>query len=420
MSPVLESNMTAYHLDIAPHAPIIARDGRPFGLGQRMRSLRWPYPSVLSGSFRTMFGKRIGGQVAGDPLRLMQGLEIAGPLPVGDRGLYLPAPRDLLADPDGRVHILSPQPLGDGEHANFPGEAASLRPAMLDPDVEDFKPAPLPPFWPVNLMTQWLRNPAAASRFLPEKLEQFRRPGNRLGAPFWKGPDIEERIHVQIDPETFASADRKLYVTSGLGFPPEIWIGARVRVRDWASDLEEHLSGLDAVHPLGGERRLVSWKVAGPERSDLWSAPESVRQELNRVQSGGGIRMVLATPAVFRRGWIPDGLDENLEGVLPGCSGVRLRLVSAIVERWAPVSGFNLLRGKAGAQGPKPTRRLVPAGSVYFFELVSGDPAGLASSWLCSVCGDSRDRRDGFGLAVWGLWNNNPKESHSAATQTKG
>jgi CRISPR-associated protein Cmr3 len=51
----------------------------------------------------------------------------------------------------------------------------------------------------------------------------------------------------------------------------------------------------------------------------------------------------------------------------------------------------------------------VPAGSIYFFEVRQGDGAALADRWLQSVCDDEQDRRDGFGLAVWGTWN--PKEN---------
>ncbi|MDD3622507.1 MAG: type III-B CRISPR module-associated Cmr3 family protein, partial [Methanofollis sp.] len=53
--------MTEMYLSITPHDPLIARDARPFGLGINMKSLDWPYPSVLAGSMRTMIGKMNGG-----------------------------------------------------------------------------------------------------------------------------------------------------------------------------------------------------------------------------------------------------------------------------------------------------------------------------------------------------------------------
>jgi CRISPR-associated protein Cmr3 len=89
--------MTTY-LSIIPHDPIIARDGRPFGIGQgiRMKSLNWPYPSVLAGSFRTMLGKLTGADfkqnVTAEALKM---ISVAGPLPLLDGQIFFPAPKDI-------------------------------------------------------------------------------------------------------------------------------------------------------------------------------------------------------------------------------------------------------------------------------------------------------------------------------------
>lgn len=113
--------------------------------------------------------------------------------------------------------------------------------------------------------------------------------------------------------------------------------------------------------------------------------------------------MILATPALFANGWYPGwiGGDKNppREGILPG-TDVRVRLVSAVVGRWQPLSGWCHEKGRTG---PKPMRRMVPAGSVYFFEVVAGNfvPDRV---WLRSVCDEPQDRLDGFGLALWGGW----------------
>jgi CRISPR-associated protein Cmr3 len=46
---------------------------------------------------------------------------------------------------------------------------------------------------------------------------------------------------------------------------------------------------------------------------------------------------------------------------------------------------------------------MVPAGSVYFFELLEGDPSAVLESWLRPVSDNEQDRKDGFGLALWGV-----------------
>ncbi|MFO1429290.1 MAG: type III-B CRISPR module-associated Cmr3 family protein [Candidatus Competibacteraceae bacterium] len=69
--------------------------------------------------------------------------------------------------------------------------------------------------------------------------------------------------------------------------------------------------------------------------------------------------------------------------------------------RWQPMSGWSLEQGR---RGPKPLQRLVPAGSVYFFQVIAGDASQLADRWLQSVADEPQDQRDGFGLALWGIW----------------
>ena len=119
------------------------------------------------------------------------------------------------------------------------------------------------------------------------------------------------------------------------------------------------------------------------------------------------IRLVLATPAIFSHGWLPGWLILNEDSLIgapeDAPDGLKLKLISACTDRWKPISGWSLEKGR---RGPKAIRRLVPAGSVYFFEVLSGDAENLVKKfWLRSVCDEDQDRRDGFGLAVWGLWD---------------
>jgi CRISPR-associated protein Cmr3 len=103
--------------------------------------------------------------------------------------------------------------------------------------------------------------------------------------------------------------------------------------------------------------------------------------------------MVLATPAIFEAGWRPSWVLNGL--------GLTMELRAAAVKRREFVSGWNY---SVKARGPKPVRWLVPAGSVFFFEVTSGDAAGLADAWLSPVSDHLFDRRDGYGLALWGTW----------------
>lgn len=75
--------------------------------------------------------------------------------------------------------------------------------------------------------------------------------------------------------------------------------------------------------------------------------------------------------------------------------------MGAAVGRRVPVSGWNLRENK-----PKPVRWAVPAGSVYFLEVPHAfNRQKLLEAWLKPLSDDQEDQRDGFGCALWGVWN---------------
>jgi CRISPR-associated protein Cmr3 len=392
-------------LDITCRDPIVARDGRPFGVGQgnRMRSLDWPLPSVLAGSLRTALGKAAKRDFSTEAAQDLLQVEVAGPLPCANSQLYLPAPEDCVLHPDGRVLRAVPQSEYGGG-CDWP--AAGLMPVGLSQTQapEDFKPAPAPAWWPLDRYAAWLAGDDIAFD------EHF------LGAP-----EKEERTHVKIDPVVGASEESQLFTTAALAlshlprfqtgdkaahsptancrrqqqpFAP-ITLSARVRANGWCGEM---VAKLDVLHPFGGERRVAHWRATA--NTEAWTCPQKVRDGLAQAQR---VRMVLATPAIFRNGWKPGWLDGALVGSPPRAEA-RLRLVGVSIARWKAVSGWSLAELPGQPRGPKPVKRMVPAGGVYFFEVVEGKASGLVDRWLEPVSDDAQDRRDGFGLAAWGVW----------------
>jgi CRISPR-associated protein Cmr3 len=362
-----------------------------------MKTLGWPYPSVVAGSFRTAIvkatpGRDFSGKV---PEKLLE-ISVAGVFPIAHDELFLPAPADCVWESTVKknmVHWTSPDSLKAGEGADFP--LGELRPVMLTVDQapKDFKPKPPPGWWPLRSLIDWLL----------EKDVTFDKT-------FLLAALSERRDHVQLDFDSGVAAESRLFATAGLtlthlrkfGIPDEapflhryepITLAARVETPD-----EWSVGSLDHLHPLGGERRLVHWKASGDPK--LWECPETVRTALGSTFK---VRMILATPAIFEHGWRPGWLDETLTGY-PPAGGPKLTLVGVSIQRWKAVSGWSLAKqSETGKPGPKAIRRLVPAGGVYFFE--TKDNAGtLANQWLKSVSDKPQDQRDGFGLAVWGTW----------------
>ena len=407
-------------LQLTPHDPLIARDGRPFGAGQghRMRGMAWPLPSVVAGSFRTALVKGMAGlDFSGDMPRRLLEIGVAGVFPVSATNgqspqIYLPAPSDAVATPsdavatpnDGSVksivHRAVPQNMEElGGGCDFP--SPGLQPVMLPESTGSFKPGKMPAWWPLEQYAQWLVGQDVS-----------------FDSTFLNSPIEEIRDHVALDAERGASNDGEIFSTTGLNVThmprfrldqsdsvysfndrfAEVTLSARVDIPDSEAELKIG-ENFRMWHPLGGERRLIHWDHQGDK--GLWRCPEIVSKGL---ETATGIRMVLATPAIFKHGWRPDWLNDQLEGTPPG-SNVRLKLVGVNNGRWRAVSGWSLAETKSQPRGPKPIRRMTPAGSVYFFQCEKpGDAATLTQQWLKSVSDDQQERLDGFGLAVWGTW----------------
>ena len=79
----------------------------------------------------------------------------------------------------------------------------------------------------------------------------------------------------------------------------------------------------------------------------------------------------------------------------------RVVLRSACVGRPVHVSGWDMAKGQ-----PKPTRRLAPSGSVYFFEKVDGAAFTAADAdtlWLMPI-GEAAVEGEATGAVVPGVW----------------
>src|SRR5579872_7508677 len=384
--------MTAM-LEIACRDPIVSRDGRPFGAGQgnRMRSLDWPLPSVLAGSLRSTLGKSADRDFSVETAQDLLRVEIAGPLPQAAGQLYFPAPEDCVVHPEQGPLRALPQAADKGG-CDWPQRG--LLPVQIQ-TPDDFKPEAAPAWWPEDRYAAWLTGDAIA-----------------FDERFLRAAETEERTHVRIDPDAGSAVEENLFTTTALAlghlprhgasadrrgqsrFTP-ISLSARVRAASWCG---EEVAHLDMLHPLGGERRLAHWKIT--IKAIGWDCPENIRTALGAAPR---VRMVLVTPGIFSGGWKPGWLNEELVGAPPGAD-VRLRLVGASIRRWRAVSGWSLAELPGQPRGPKPVKRMVPAGGVYFFERVDGQASALAERWLEAVSDHEQDRRNGFGLATWGVW----------------
>jgi len=340
----------------------------------------------------------------------LMAIEVAGLLPARNGELYLPAPNDCVCDESsGKIFRVWPVPLEDGEGVDFPVNSLAAVRLTGHQAQNDFKAGAVPAWWPLTKYAQWL---TTAETELPK---------DWLDADFFNAAALETRDHVCLDAETGAAAEGQIFSTAALNAThlprfgvensrpfqerfAEITLSARVTIPEPGF---EHIENFAGWHPLGGERRLVHWQQG--EAKDLWECPVAVKPVL---KSAPRVRMILATPAIFEHGWRPGWLNADTLTGRPFEDGPELKLAGVTNARWKAVSGWAYQkidnRGQLdpnGKRGPKPVRRMAPAGSVYFFEKIDGDGGALASNgWLRSVSDSPQDRNDGFGLTIWGTW----------------
>jgi CRISPR-associated protein Cmr3 len=402
---------------IEPRDPLIVRDGRPFGPdpGARARSIGFPAPSTTTGGLRGRAGLKKGAfDRSQQNIDRVMNIAVRGPLLAaltedGASHTLLPsAPTDaLLLDltdeertqarqienkhrPDARLMRLLPLEVPAGVSFSSPHHGSNL--ALIGPQVAiSAKPLSKPPrFWYWKTFEAWLTNPGEGVQHTAD-----------IGIA---GPTNEFRTHVSVNPRTQTAEEGKLFQTSGLEFTTEDRTRLALVIESSEHFPEEFANG--GFAPLGGERRLVAWRANAPH---LPNCPSAIRERIIRERA---CRLVLLTPAHFTQGYYPTWLLAEDEAVTA-------MLAAALVQRPQVISGWDMAAERRNAQGrtiygaPKPTRRLAPAGSVYFLTLPTKTEqpddakigAWIDTIWMQNVSDGEQDRRDGFGLAALGTWD---------------
>lgn len=379
---------------IVPRDPLIFRDGRPFTTdgGARARTLPFPFPSTLAGAVRTMAGPDEKGEFSKERIRQLLEMGICGPLLVElDDDMIvadwlLPAPADALLlkdaqDPGAAIRLaMVPLQPPAGAQTDM-GDHPVVGP--VDP-VKGKPHKKAPRYWRREQYWRWLLQAAPDTVAL-----------NDLGV---SGPVQELRTHVSIDPQTGTALEGALFQTSGLEFTQipvhedgkPVLTQARQLGLALGTDAPLH----ETLGFVGGERRTAAWKEQQADLLGCSTCPEGIQK---RIREQRACRLILLTPAYFREGYQPSWLLEKKD----------VELVASVNQRYQVVSGWSYEHRR-----PKPTRRLVPAGSVCFLRLGSGVDIEefIESTWLQNISDEQQDRMDGFGLAVLGTWDGKLKQ----------
>jgi CRISPR-associated protein Cmr3 len=184
------------------------------------------------------------------------------------------------------------------------------------------------------------------------------------------------RVGVGLSAATRHVEEGKLFSVNAVAFKPDVGFLARIA----GSDLTTN----DFLR-FGGDGRGANMQVVEVD----WPQPD-----LERIARAKQARLVLTTPGLFERGWLPTGFSLVDGTCRLELHGVRARLAAAAVPRAEVISGFDI-----AISLPKPALRAAPGGSVYWLEDLDATPDALRK------------------LAETGLW---PGELHNDARRAEG
>ncbi len=369
---------------ITPVDVLFLRGNRLFGgAGEHGEAQMPPWPSVFSGAMasRILADKGKIGEITKQPDKAQDILdEVAGDnygctfIGLSKNGkTYLPLPYDLVAlKEEDSIGFCKVQP------RNMPMELkASNRLPMVPVLNASERKKPASGIW-LDL-EGWKRHlnnkPVGSDSTITQ-------------AELWK---TDSRLGIARDHHYKTAAEGKIYTTEGVSLEKDT----------------SFLVGYSGKNiPKGGLLRLGGdGRGAVIESCEGVELPNGVGEPKDEWDD---FRMVLITSGVFPEGWLPPGCRFEGEGVVLEFNGVKAQLMAVAMGRYEVISGWDLANHK-----PKPARKVVPAGSVYWFTCLEGKPNALKPLWentLYEALGNRIDpelkvrRREGFGRVWFGKW----------------
>lgn len=115
------------------------------------------------------------------------------------------------------------------------------------------------------------------------------------------------------------------------------------------------------------------------------------------------VKLYLLTPAIFEQGWLPRWVYYNeAAGEYRGTveldnskETIELRLLTASIGKPLSIGGFDLKKRK-----PKPLRKAVPAGSVYYFQVLDkNNTSNISQAFHLKSISDFQ-QKEGFGITL--------------------
>jgi CRISPR-associated protein Cmr3 len=358
---------------IEPLDVLVLRGNKLFGdPGSYGESLVPPWPSVAAGAIRSAILARDG-----DPFAFAKG-EWKHPTlgTPGEPGPFTITAFHLARRQGDRIEPLF-QPPADLVIERDGDEVAirRVRPTVTVRALASSNPLPSLPVLAQKNRTKplsgyWLTEAGWRSYLRDQAIELDHLVASRA---LWQ---YDLRVGVGLSSMTGHVEEGKLFSVNTVAFKPEVGFLACVAGLDLAGD---------RLLRFGGDGRGVRMQIVDV----AWPQPD-----FESIAQAGRARLVLTTPGLFAKGWVPTGFSLVNGTYSLELHGARGRLAAAAVPRAEVISGFDIANSR-----PKPALRAAPCGSVYWLEDLDATPDALRK------------------VAETGLW---PGELHNDARRAEG
>ncbi|HFA48253.1 MAG TPA: type III-B CRISPR module-associated protein Cmr3 [Bacteroidetes bacterium] len=343
------------------------RDGRPFNAGEESwaNSLFPPYPSVLYGVMRTVFfannmPELSKANTAGDPSARLRIIHYG--LCFNDVGLSFPLPADLIRK--------------KGENNLQPLQLKTRPPSLVSSYEKHYTHILQSPF-PDKSDNLFGQSALSLPEFCQYLLGQM--PSNAIEFKDYSSP--EYKVGLGRNRDTRQAEEGMLYKVT---YRRPTGLVKNMKNPTRSVSLSVAIDGLslsdNGLTKFGADGKLAVF-------SKLEPTPEMPAAPI--IGKGEIFKMYLATPAIFKEGWAPLALFKKYG----------LKICTAAIGKPLSIGGWDMQNKR-----PKPMRKALPAGSVYYLqEVESGNAQGFVNAFHAKAlqCVDSLGHQ-GFGIAFFG------------------
>jgi len=134
-------------------------------------------------------------------------------------------------------------------------------------------------------------------------------------------------------------------------------------------------------------------KFGGEAKGATYKKLDSIESVASPSIKNSIFKLYLLTPAIFEKGWFPSWIDEEND-FIGKFNGIELKLLSCTTGKSQPIGGFDMKTNH-----PKEMLKTVPAGSVYYFEILDNKHDKLAEVFHIKSISDYR-ANEGYGVTI--------------------